>query len=114
MLGHLAHLSIELLCHTAVFLTILYLHVYLHSKERKVEVAAAVQEKLLEAICGVSDDENMKKSMLELLLAGIVQKSTLVETTCFGIQMMAMNRSYNFRRIHTGIMIKTKFYRYSD
>jgi hypothetical protein len=29
-----------------------------------------VQEKLLEAICGVSDDENMKKSMLELLILG--------------------------------------------
>jgi ATP-dependent HslUV protease ATP-binding subunit HslU len=39
-------------------------------EERKADVALLVQEKLLEAICGVTDDENTKTSMLELLLAG--------------------------------------------
>mmetsp|Transcript_32175 Transcript_32175/g.30674 ORF Transcript_32175/g.30674 Transcript_32175/m.30674 type:complete len:484 (-) Transcript_32175:256-1707(-) len=39
-------------------------------EERKADVALLVQEKLLEAICGVTDDENTKTSMLELLLSG--------------------------------------------
>ena len=34
-----------------------------NSQERKLEIAAAVEEKLLEAICGIFEDENKKKSM---------------------------------------------------
>jgi hypothetical protein len=39
-------------------------------QERKADVAIAVQEKILEALCGVSEDEHMKKEMLELLISG--------------------------------------------
>ena len=41
-----------------------------NSQERKLEIAAAVEEKLLEAICGIFEDENKKKSMLSLLRMG--------------------------------------------
>ena len=44
----------------------------LHEQERKADVAAAVQEKLMSAICGVSDDANLRQSMLELLIAGTI------------------------------------------